>query len=98
MTPNNTYNHEKCPSLPQLPPMFIPAPTITTSFSGPLSLMGALLMLVSITMAAAYFTSTNNNLQQRSFATTYNARGDGYDYYSSKIVPLLHRAEEKYYS
>ena len=78
--------------------MFIPAPTITTSFSGPLSLMGALLMLVSIAMAGAYFTATNNNLQRRSFATTYNTPGDGYDYYRSKIVPLLQRAEEKYYS
>ena len=76
--------------------MFMPAPTITTSFSGPLSVMGALLMLVSIAMAAAYFTATNNNLQQRSFATTYNTPGDGYEYYSSKIVPLLHRAQEKY--
>ena len=78
--------------------MFTPAPTITTSFSGPLSVMGALLVLVSIAMAGAYFTATNNNLQQRSFATTYNTPGDGYDYYSSKIVPLLQRAEEKYYS
>merc|ERR1712244_65056 len=82
----------------ELPPIFIPAPTITTSFSGPLSLMGALLMLVSIAMAAAYLTSTNNNLQRRSTATIYNAPGDGYGYYSSKIVPLLHRAKEKYYS
>ena len=84
---------------PQLPPVFIPAPTIDTSFAGPLSVIGAFLILAALAMMAAYFANANN-LQQRSLSTqrSYTSQG-GYNYdYRDNILPQLQLAQEKYYS
>ena len=42
----------------QPPPVF--PPLITTSFAGPLSVMGAVTIAASIAMAVAYFSAQNN--------------------------------------
>ena len=88
------------PPPPQLPPIFIPAPTIEQSFAGPLSVFGAFLILAALAMAAAYFANANN-LQQRSLSTahlqqrSYASHG-GYNY--DNILPQLQSAQERYYS
>ena len=86
--------------LPKPPPVF--PPLVTQSFAGPLSLMGAVAIVASILMAAAFFTAQNNR-RQSSFDYGY-ARSDdfilnGYNYgdvAASKIVPYLESAGQVY--
>ena len=77
-------HHENHPFLPQLPPTFIPAPTIQQSVAGPLSAMGAFLILVGIAMATSYFAASSNTLIKK--------KDYGYNY----VVPLIETAHEKY--
>ena len=78
--------------LPKPPPVF--PPLVTQSFAGPLSLMGAVAIVASILMAAAFFNAQNKR-RRSSFDYSY-ARSDyvlnGYNYRddaaaTSKIVP-----------
>ena len=88
--------------LPKPPPVF--PPLVTQSFAGPLSLMGAVAIVASILMAAAFFNAQNNR-RRSSFDYGY-ARSDnyvlnGYNYgdvaaAASKIVPYLESAGQVY--
>ena len=89
------FTAKTIPLYPQLPPVFIPAPTIRESMAGPFSVMGVLLILAGIAMAAAYFFADNNIVQQRSFPSFGPVQPTG-DSYRSRIAPLLHIAGEKY--
>merc|ERR1712066_502472 len=79
----------------QLPPIYIPAPTMRESVAGPLSAMGAFLILAGIAMAAAYLASSNNINQQRRSYSTFDHNYYNYDI-GRNIVPLLETAYEKY--
>ena len=87
-------NHENYPSLPQLPPIFVPSPTIRESFAGPLGAMGALVILVGIAMAATYL-SVRDIVQERYSRSFGSVHQTGWSY-SSGIAPQLNAAEEKY--
>ena len=81
-------------------------PLITQSFAGPLSVLGAIAIVASIAMAAAFFNAQNN--RRRSSSDYGYARSDdyvlnGYNYNygdvaaaASKVVPYLEYAAQEY--
>ena len=80
------------------------SPTITTSFAGPLSFMGAFTIAAAIIMAVAFFSAQNNRRwsSDYGYARSYDLNGYGnFNNYgevaaANKVAPFLESWTQEY--
>ena len=80
------------------------SPTITTSFAGPLSVMGAVAIAAAIAMAVAFFSAQNNRRRSSDYgyARSYDLnRYSNFNNYwdvaaANKVVPFIESWTEEY--
>ena len=79
------------------------SPTITTSFAGPLSVLGAVTIAASIAMAVAFFSAQNNRRRSSNYGYARSYDLNGYSNYNygdvaaaNKVVPYIESWTQEY--
>ena len=80
------------------------SPTITTSFAGPLSVLGAVTIAASIAMAVAFFSAQNNRRRSSDYGYARSYDLNGYSNFNygdvaataNRVVPFIESWTQEY--